>query len=173
MIPAGSIGRAMPDDAADHAVDPLAGAELTYLLGMAFQVLHTEFVDRVAAAGGGEVRPVHAMIFQVLRRGGATSTERAARLGITKQATGQILDQLEARGYVVRSAHPEGGRRRLVELTDAALAYLDLAGGVLHELERQVAADLGVRELDGVRADLARIVRHFAGAEIPPLRPLW
>jgi DNA-binding MarR family transcriptional regulator len=161
------------DHAADHAADPLAGAELTYLLGMAFQVLHTEFVERVAAAGGGDVRPVHAMLFQMLTRGGATSTELAARLGITKQATGQILDLLEARGYVVRSEHPYGGRRRLVELTDAARAYLDLAGGILHELERQVTADLGAPELAGVRADLARIVRHFAGAEIPPLRPLW
>lgn len=169
MTGAGSIAGAMPDDAAD----PLAGAELTYLLGMAFQVLHTEFVERVAAAGGGDVRPVHAMLFQMLRRGGATSTELAARLGITKQATGQILDQLEGRGYVVRSGHPDGGRRRLVELTDAALAYLQMAGGVLHELEAQVTADLGEAELADMRADLARLVRHFAGSEIPPLRPLW
>jgi DNA-binding MarR family transcriptional regulator len=159
----------MPDDAAD----PLAGAELTYLLGMAFQVLHTEFVERVAAAGGGDVRPVHAMLFHMLRPGGATSTELAGRLGITKQATGQILDQLEARGYVVRSGHPDGGRRRLVELTEAANAYLEMAGGVLHELEAQVTADLGEAELADMRADLARLVRHFAGDEVPPLRPLW
>jgi DNA-binding MarR family transcriptional regulator len=166
---AGSIGPAMTTD----PVDPLRHAELTYLLGMAFQVLHTEFVERVAAAGGGDVRPVHAMLFQMLRSGGATSTELANQLGITKQATGQILDQLEARGYVVRSAHPEGGRRRLVQLTAAADAYLQMAGGVLHALEAEVAADLGEAELAEMRAELARLIRRSVGTAIPPLRPLW
>lgn len=153
--------------------DPLARAELTYLLGMAFQVVHGEFVERVAAAGGGDVRPVHAMAFQILYGGGATSTELAAQLGITKQATGQMLDQLEERGYVARTAHPDGGRRRLVELTPAAHAYLRLAGGVLHGLEDQLAGDLGRAELDAVRAELARLIRLVVGADVPPLRPLW
>lgn len=157
----------------DQPHDALAAAELTFLLGMAFQLLHGEFVDRVAAAGGGDVRPVHAMAFQILRRGGATSTELAAQLGVTKQATGQILDQLEERGYVVRSAHPDGGRRRLVELTERAHAYLGLAGGVLHRLEAQVAGDLGEEDVRELRAGLAALIRHLAGETIPPLRPLW
>src|SRR5947209_19577182 len=101
-----------------HRDDPLPRAELTYLLGMAFQLLLTEFNERVAAAGYADLRPVHGMAFQILRGRGATSSELAERLGVTKQAAGQIVDDLEKPGYVRRQPHPAGGRRRLVVLTD-------------------------------------------------------
>lgn len=82
--------------------DPLPEAELTFLLGMAFQLVLAEFNDRVAAAGEGDLRPVHGMVFQLLARTPVTSSELAERLGVTKQAAGQIVDDLERRGYVRR-----------------------------------------------------------------------
>jgi DNA-binding MarR family transcriptional regulator len=153
--------------------DPLAHAELTFLLGMAFQLLHGEFVDRVNALGSADVRPVHAMLFQILGQDGATSTELAAKLGVTKQATGQIIDHLEERGYVERLPHPEGGRRKLVVMTDAARAHLAMAGHVLHSLEGQLSADLGAADMADLRRKLAQLIRYFADEDIPPLRPLW
>jgi DNA-binding MarR family transcriptional regulator len=153
--------------------DPLARAELTFLLGMAFQVLHTEFVAQVRATGADDLRPVHAMLLQVLRRGGATGTELAAELGVTKQAAGQLVDRLEKLGHVRRLPHPDGGRRRLVVLTERAMEYLDGAGQVLHALEERLAADPDMADLSALRRQLAQVIRHFTGDEIPPLRPLW
>lgn len=158
----------------DGGGDPLAAAELTYLLGMAFQLLLGEFSDRLAAAGHGDLRPIHGLAFQALGPGGTTSSELARRLGITKQAAGQLVDDLERRGYVRRLPHPAGGRRKLVVLTDAAHRHLSVAGGVLRGLEADLARRLGegtdVREL---RRELARVVRELAGGELPPLRPVW
>jgi DNA-binding MarR family transcriptional regulator len=153
--------------------DPLARTELTFLLGLAFQVVLGEFVRRVDAAGYTDLRPVHGMLFQVLRGPGATSSEIAERLGVTKQAAGQMVDDLERRGYLRREAHPDGGRRRLVVLTDRAHAHLAVAGRVLHGLEAELAAQLGDEELARLRVDLARLTRHLSGDVVPPLRPTW
>ncbi|MFJ9176554.1 MarR family winged helix-turn-helix transcriptional regulator [Streptomyces sp. NPDC102360] len=140
---------------------------------MAFQLVLTEFVSRVDAAGYSDLRPVHGMVFQVLQGSGATSSELAEELGVTKQAAGQIIDDLEKRGYVERQPHPAGGRRKLVVLTGKAREHLAVAGGVLHELEGQLAERLRGVGKEVPRAELATIVRAFAGDAIPPLRPVW
>ncbi|GAB3995977.1 hypothetical protein GCM10029992_14710 [Glycomyces albus] len=92
--------------------------ELTFQLGLAFQLMLTEFTGRTEAAGYADLRPIHGLAFQALGPEGATGSELAARLGVTKQAAGQIVDYLEARDYVERRPHPAGGRRKLVALTE-------------------------------------------------------
>jgi DNA-binding MarR family transcriptional regulator len=156
-----------------HTDDSLADAELTFLLGMAFQLVLTEFNARLAGAGYSDLRPIHGMTFQALRGSGATSSELAERLGVTKQAAGQIVDDLEARGYVRREPHPGGGRRKLVVLTPKAQEHLAIAGRTLHNLERQLGRRLGDPLLTELRTDLARLVRELAGDSPPPLRPIW
>jgi DNA-binding MarR family transcriptional regulator len=84
-----------------------------------------------------------------------------------------MVDDLERRGYLRREAHPDGGRRRLVVLTDRAHAHLAVAGRVRHGLEAELAAQLGDEELARLRVDLARLTRHLSGDVVPPLRPTW
>ncbi|MEU7489632.1 MarR family transcriptional regulator [Streptomyces sp. NPDC042319] len=153
--------------------DQLPETELTFLLGMAFQLLLAEFTGRLAEAGQADLRPVHGMVFQILRGDGATGTELAQRLGVTKQAAGQLVDDLEKRGYVRREPHPEGGRRKLVVLTEAAHAHLTVAGRVLHDLEAELARRTGTGDLSTLRTELTRLVRAMAGDTPPPLRPVW
>jgi DNA-binding MarR family transcriptional regulator len=153
--------------------DPLRHAELTLLLGLAFQGVVTEFVRRLDQRGYAELRPLHGVIFQQLKNGGPTSTELARRLGVTKQAMGQIIAELEALGYVRRTEHPNGGRWRLVVLTEKAADHLAVAGPVLHQLEAELAARLEDNDLARLRGELAQVVRVMAGEEIPPLRPMW
>ncbi|MFI2027816.1 MarR family winged helix-turn-helix transcriptional regulator [Streptomyces buecherae] len=153
--------------------DPGEPTELTFLLGMAFQLVLSEFVSRVEAAGYADLRPMHGLVFQALRGAGATSSELAERLGVTKQAAGQIIDDLERRGYVERQPHPAGGRRKLVVLTAGAREHLTVAGRILHEQEAQLAERLHEVGLRVPRAELAAIIRVMAGDSIPPLRPIW
>ncbi|MFF3892721.1 MarR family winged helix-turn-helix transcriptional regulator [Streptomyces sp. NPDC001812] len=153
--------------------DPLEQTELTFLLGMAFQLVLSEFVDRLDAVGYADLRPMHGLVFQVLRGSGATSSELAEELGVTKQAAGQIIDDLEKRGYVERRPHPAGGRRKLVVLTDKALQHLAVAGRILHELEAQLTQQLNQIGRQVPRAELAAVIRTLAGDSIPPLRPVW
>jgi DNA-binding MarR family transcriptional regulator len=97
----------------------------------------------------------------------------AERLGVTKQAAGQIIDDLEKRGYVERQPHPAGGRRKLVVLTEKALEHLAVAGQILHELEAQLAKHLHELGLQVPRTELAAIIRSLSSDSLPPLRPIW
>lgn len=156
-----------------HTDDQLPDTELIFLLGMAFQLLLAEFTGRLAEAGYPDLRPVHGMAFQALRGPGATSSELAERLGVTKQAAGQLVDDLERRGYVRRQPHPAGGRRKLVVLTEAAQRHLALAGRVLREVEAEVAGRCDREDLAVLRRELAVLVRSLGGDALPPLRPVW
>jgi DNA-binding MarR family transcriptional regulator len=153
--------------------DPLQRAELSFLLGMAFQLVLSEFVRRLDAAGYDDLRPMHGLAFQALYGDGLTSTELAERLGFTKQAAGQLVDELERGGYVQRRPHPAGGRRKLVVLTEQALKHLAAAGAILRELEAEVEVRLQHSGLTVPRAELAALIRALAGDDIPPLRPIW
>jgi DNA-binding MarR family transcriptional regulator len=116
---------------------------------------------------------MHGLVFQVLHGSGKTSSELAEQLGVTKQAAGQIIDDLEGRGYVERRQHPAGGRRKLVVLTPQALEHLRVAGTVLRELEGQLSKQLQEAGLKVPRAELAGIINALAADRLPPLRPIW
>ncbi len=153
--------------------DPLERIPLTFLLGLAFQVMLSEFVSRLNEAGYADLRPMHGLAFQALRGPGITSSELADRLGVTKQAAGQIVDDLEQRGYVRREAHPDGGRRRLVVLTDKAQRHLEVAGQVMYKLEAELEANLRDEDVARLRVNLAHIIRELVDESVPPLRPIW
>lgn len=154
--------------------DPLARTELTFLLGLGFQVVLAEFLARVDATGQyADLRPVHGAFFQALGPHGATGVEVAQRLGMTKQAAGQIADELERKGYVRRDAHPAGGRRRLITLTEKGHAHMRTAGSVMHRLEAEIGGRIGDEALADLRGTLARIIRDLVGDDVPALRPQW
>jgi DNA-binding MarR family transcriptional regulator len=122
-------------------------------------------LDRRPGGGQPELRPAHGLVFQALQRRPMTSTELATVLGVTKQAAGQMVTDLEAKGYLRREDHPEGGRRRLIMLTDEAAKHMRVAGQLLPELEVRVAGDLG-------GASGHRWRRAAAGSSAPrPRRP--
>ncbi|MFI7079385.1 MarR family winged helix-turn-helix transcriptional regulator [Micromonospora sp. NPDC049903] len=153
--------------------DPLERTPLTFLLGMAFQLVLTEFVTTLDAIGYDDLRPIHGFVFQLLQGSGATSTELAGQLGVTKQAAGQIVDYLEGAGYVERRPYPLGGRRKLVVLTDKGREHMRTAGRTLTEIESRLAVSLDDEGLTALRQELARVIRSIAGDDLPPLRPVW
>lgn len=153
--------------------DELADYELTYLVGMTFQLLLGEFVGRLNERGYHGVRPIDGMAFQVLKGEGATGTELAAQLGITKQAVSGMITHLEELGYVVRVRHPSGGRRQLIKLTERAYAHLSVAGDVLHDLETEIIGQTGRIPMYTLRMTLAEMIVTLSRGDIPPLRPTW
>lgn len=153
--------------------DELAAYELTYLVGMTFQLLLKEFVGRLNELGYEGIRPMDGMAFQILKGDGLTGTELAAQLGITKQAVSGMIDHLETLGYVVRVQHTLGGRRQLIQLTEKAYVHLDVAGTVLHDLETEIIGQTGKKTMHTLRMTLAEIIMTLSGGDIPPLRPTW
>lgn len=113
------------------------------------------------------------MVFQLLARTPVTSSELAERLGVTKQAAGQLVDDLERRGYVRRDPHPAGGRRKLLVLTDAARAHLAVMRPRPPHPGGRTRRPPGGRHPRPLRTGLAALIRTLTGDDLPPLRPVW
>src|SRR5580698_5207488 len=60
----------------------------------------------VHARGFDDVRPAHGFAFARLAPDGATITQLAEHLDVTRQAAAQLVDELITKGYVQRSRHP-------------------------------------------------------------------
>ncbi|MFH9040772.1 MarR family winged helix-turn-helix transcriptional regulator [Streptomyces sp. NPDC017966] len=123
--------------------------------------------DGVVARGFEGVRPAHGFAFTRLAPDGATVTDLAVHLGVTKQAASQLVDELVRKGYVERRPHPEDARARLVVLTEAGWACTRAADEAAAEAVRAWGETLGETEVRELARKLLRI------APGGPIRPVW
>ena len=121
----------------------------------------------VRARGFGDVRPAHGFAFTLLSAGGATITQLAEHLDVTRQAAAQLVDELVAKGYVERRPHPQDARARLIVLTDKGNACTQAAQAAITETLRPWETALGPDRLLRLRDELLRV------APGGPLRPTW
>jgi DNA-binding MarR family transcriptional regulator len=75
---------------------------LISLLRHTAQLMVAELVERLAAAGYGDVPAAAHPVFENIDRDGTRLTELAARADMTHQSMGELIDTLEQRGYVER-----------------------------------------------------------------------
>ncbi|WP_437039281.1 MarR family winged helix-turn-helix transcriptional regulator [Streptomyces sp. enrichment culture] len=123
--------------------------------------------EGVVARGFEGVRPAHGFAFARLAPDGATVTDLAVHLGVTKQAASQLVDELVGKGYVERRPHPADARARLVVLTEAGWACTRAAEEAAAEVVGSWADVLGE---DGVRVLADGLLRVSPGG---PIRPAW
>ncbi|MER6440588.1 MULTISPECIES: MarR family winged helix-turn-helix transcriptional regulator [unclassified Streptomyces] len=138
-------------------------AALLAVAGELTQRIH----EGVVARGFEGVRPAHGFAFTRLAPDGATVTELAAHLGVTKQAASQLVDELVRKGYVERHPHPGDARARLIVLTERGWACTRAAEESAAEAVRPWVELLGEGEVGVLRDRLLRI------APYGPIRPAW
>ncbi|MFJ8718743.1 MarR family winged helix-turn-helix transcriptional regulator [Streptomyces violaceus] len=123
--------------------------------------------EGVVARGFEGVRPAHGFAFARLAPDGATVTDLAVHLGVTKQAASQLVDEMVRKGYAERRAHPGDARARLIVLTARGWACTRAAEEAAAEAVREWGAVLGEGEVRVLREQLSRI------APRGPVRPTW
>ncbi|MFC9509253.1 MarR family winged helix-turn-helix transcriptional regulator [Streptomyces sp. NPDC057002] len=123
--------------------------------------------EGVVARGFEGLRPAHGFAFARLAPDGATATDLAVHLGVTKQAASQLVDEMVRKGYAERRAHPGDARARLVVLTARGWACTRAAEEAAAEVVREWGAVLGEGEVRVLREQLLRI------APQGPVRPSW
>jgi len=121
----------------------------------------------VRARGFADLRPAHGFAFTRLSRGGATITQLAEHLDVTRQAAAQLADELVAKGYIQRREHPADARAKLLVLTEKGWACTRAAEAAIADTVAAWTAVIGADRLRALTGDLARI------APGGPLRPLW
>ncbi|MGX1547966.1 MarR family winged helix-turn-helix transcriptional regulator [Streptomyces adustus] len=127
----------------------------------------TRRVNDGVVARGFEGRPAYGFAFARLAPDGATVTDLAVHLGVTKQAASQLVDEIVRKGYAERRPHPGDARARLVVLTERGWACTRAAEEAIAEIVQGWAGVLGESEVGVLRDHLARI------APYGPLRPSW
>jgi DNA-binding MarR family transcriptional regulator len=132
-------------------------------IGVLLQQLSRDFERRARGTlrtrGHTRLQPSHQVVFASLGRTGTRLTDLAQRAGMTKQAMGQIVDDLERLGYVERTPDPADGRAKIVRFTAAGIDFVCDAAEVLDEIWRAYAALLGEQELDQLQSTLRRLLR--------------
>jgi DNA-binding MarR family transcriptional regulator len=126
------------------------------------RVVFERTVERLRARGFAGVRfSFTALLPHLDRQCGTRITELASRMDISKQATGQMVAQLELLGYVQRRPDPDDGRARLVELTEQGYRVLLAGLDVFGEIESELEQELGVELMSAFRTGAERSLRFL------------
>lgn len=107
-----------------------------------------------ARTGEQGLRRSHTAVLPHVDFEGTRLSVLAERLGVSKQAAGQLVDDLEAMGVMERVPDPADARAKLVRYSRKGQRALLHGLGVLREIEREAAAALGPRRME----ELARLL---------------
>jgi len=130
------------------------------MLGQAYSLLGLRIVEGVVGSGL-PIKPRYSAVFAQFGPG-TPPTRRAVDLargaGMSAQAMGELLDELESLGYVRRDIDPTDRRAKLISMTDAGRESLRAGEQVIAGLESDIAGILGEDGRDQLRALLERLL---------------
>lgn len=120
-------------------------ASVAQLLFKCARLLNEQSLARVRAVSNApKLRPAHASLFPHLDiEGGCRLTELARRVGISKQAVGQLVDELEEMGTVERVRDPTDGRAKLIRFSKHGRNSILHGLSVLREIESELEERVG------------------------------
>jgi DNA-binding MarR family transcriptional regulator len=123
-------------------------------------------------AGFQDIREGHGCVFGFIDvEHGSRLTDLAEASGLTKQAVGESVAELERLGYLERVPDPNDGRAKIIRLTERGREAVTTGRRIFDEIEREWAEQLGEELIAGFREAGERIV-ELEGAESPrPARP--
>ena len=151
-----------------------AQLDLGILLALAYQEFVRELRAAMASGGYDDLGRSDGFVFRALAERPLTVSDLAARLQISKQGAAQIIEDMEARGYVRRRPDPGDARARLAELTERGEAALGCARRFHRRYEDQLTRAHGRAALAQVRAVLTAMAGAGAAEGMePPLRALY
>lgn len=110
---------------------------LIALLRQTNRLMVEEISIRLEAAGYPNCPPSFHPVFENLDPEGNRLTVLAGRTGLTHQSIGEVVAELERRGYVERVRDPLDKRARLVRLTDAGRDLVRAAVVAIDAIERE------------------------------------
>ena len=114
------------------------------LLGRAYSLLGFRIVDGVVGAGFPQ-KPAHSAVFAQIDPDGSRLTDLARRANMSPQAMGELVDELEQLGYVVRRPDPTDRRAKLIILTEKGEACIAAGLATIDDIEQKLTDRLGDR----------------------------
>jgi DNA-binding MarR family transcriptional regulator len=148
----------------------MSGQPLVRLMTAATQAAVAHLNAELARKGYSGIRAADGYALLALETDGATTSQLAERIGITKQGAAKVAARLEAQGFIRRKPHERDARAAILTRTPRAERLLRQAEQIQRQMEREWARDIGEMELHAMRQALEAVV----GNQPPtPLRRVW
>lgn len=125
-------------------------------------------LEKCHERGHSQIRRSHSALFSNLGFSAIRLTELAERAGITQQAMGKLVKEMEEEGYVRRRVDESDKRAKIIELTDMGEKLvtdnLEIVDEILEEYRSAMGED-GIADLDKVlRSSASALKLKVAGA---------
>jgi DNA-binding MarR family transcriptional regulator len=134
------------------------------LLNEVKELAVAELHRRLGEEGHPTIRPGHGCVFRFIDREGSRLTDLAEHAGLTKQAVGEVVADLEELGYVERVPDPGDGRVKIIRLTERGWDGQAAALRIFDDIERGWAERFGEER---VRV-MHELLEEIAAAERAP-----
>jgi DNA-binding MarR family transcriptional regulator len=117
----------------------------------------TEVTKALVDAGCDDVPRNGAFVIGGIAGSSAALSELIAQLRTSKQAAGQLVDALVARGYLDRQPDPTDRRRLTVRLTPRGRAAADVIRSAVAKVDTALVRRVGATHVAHARAVLAAL----------------
>ena len=105
--------------------------------------IYQRLMEKALAAGHQGLKLSHALIMPQISSEGARIVDIAKSQGVSKQAIGQIANELEHLGYITRADAPEDKRSKKLVLTAQGITLIKQAAGFMSEVDKELSVQLG------------------------------
>lgn len=102
------------------------------------------------------IRAVHTVLFPHVSMAGIRLTALAAKVGVSKQAVAQLVDELVGMGAFEKVPDPSDGRARLIRWSSAGQIHAGLAA--LGQVEGALKGELGPERVQRMQEDLVALL---------------
>lgn len=126
-------------------------------LARVLRVYNRRVVEGVHARGFADFQPAFPQILSNLDVRGTRIGVLAARAGISRQAVGQLVGEIERCGYVERRRSEDDARAIVVSFTPRGRKLLSAIFDLVDAIEASFAAELGEPTFAAVRAGMVAL----------------
>lgn len=102
-------------------------------------------VSEGAERAGYSVKASHPAVFGQMSADGLRLSDLARGANMTPQAMGELVDELEGLGYLVRRPDPTDRRAKLITLTESGRQCVAAGIDTIGDIERRITDVLGAR----------------------------
>lgn len=150
-----------PDHDAKKKPDADKTASTLQLLFRASKLLHQRALARAeSSATRPALRASQSALLPLIDVEGTRLTVLAARLGVSKQAVSQLVDEMEQLGVLERAPDPNDARAKLVRFTAKGRRGMLEGMKGLRELEDELAEKIGKNKMKDLRRTVLALLEE-------------
>jgi DNA-binding MarR family transcriptional regulator len=132
---------------------PLIGA----LLRAPTDAIRARMIDALHTAGFTDFVPAHFAVLRYPPPEGRRPSDCATDAGMTRQAMGYLLGQLEQLGYLIRVEDPADQRSKRIHFTERGHAAGAIIRATVAQIETELETELGPKQFAQLRDLLIKL----------------